>query len=449
MRSPAARIVVWWLRSRPPSRVPSILKPPHLRDAAPTLQCVHLARELTASYTGPWYLKCQAKSAATHQCRAFAPAHPSTGSSSTSNTTRGRRSLDLGQEACQSARSGGTTQQIFEFDVYTKPNVPLGKLLSLYGNSEMEKYACCFSPVGCIMSDYTNIQLEYRGTNQPLDERLLNTAVGNIVTHPNQSKTLRINFHVCLGLGPLCCLIGCVSKVAGGYGDPRQNVEWLNPSRQWPLVATTAAGRRVTIKRAAATDKLGIRYGSAGGRVVVEEVDPSGICFAFGLRVGMVVVEANGKALGHDPSLLTAAMAGQTSIVLEVLDMTEEAVQPMAMAREPMGTVVEPMSHVTHGGRGGRDSPPAVQPIRYAPAAAAAGELYGLPAASQQGAVVVVPGAPVVVPGAVVLEPARAESPVSGQDTKAKMIALKQLFDEGLITEAEWTAKKAELLKNM
>ncbi len=29
------------------------------------------------------------------------------------------------------------------------------------------------------------------------------------------------------------------------------------------------------------------------------------------------------------------------------------------------------------------------------------------------------------------------------------MIALKQLFDEGLITEAEWTAKKAELLKNI
>ena len=68
-------------------------------------------------------------------------------------------------------------QQIFEFDVYTKPNVPLGKLLSLYGNSEMEKYACCFSPAGCIMANYTNIRLEYRGTNQPLDEQLLNTAV--------------------------------------------------------------------------------------------------------------------------------------------------------------------------------------------------------------------------------------------------------------------------------
>ena len=66
--------------------------------------------------------------------------------------------------AVAARRGGGTTQQIFEFDVYTKPNVPLGKLLSLYGNSEMEKYACCFSPVGCIMSDYTNIQLEYRGT---------------------------------------------------------------------------------------------------------------------------------------------------------------------------------------------------------------------------------------------------------------------------------------------
>ena len=60
-----------------------------------------------------------------------------------------------------------TVQQIFEFDVYTKPNVPLGKLLSLYGNSEMEKYACCFSPAGCIMANYTNIRLEYRGTNQP------------------------------------------------------------------------------------------------------------------------------------------------------------------------------------------------------------------------------------------------------------------------------------------
>ena len=27
--------------------------------------------------------------------------------------------------------SGGTTQQIFEFDVCTKPNVPLGKLLGM------------------------------------------------------------------------------------------------------------------------------------------------------------------------------------------------------------------------------------------------------------------------------------------------------------------------------
>ena len=313
-----------------------------------------------------------------------------------------------------------TVQQIFEFDVYTKPNVPLGKLLSLYGNSEMEKYACCFSPAGCIMANYTNIRLEYRGTNQPLDEQLLNTAVGNIVTHPNQSNKLRINFNSCMALGLPCCLVGCVSKVATGYGDPRKNVEWMNPSRQWPLVATTAAGRRITIKRAEATDKLGIKYGSAGGRVVVEEVDPGGISFAFGLRVGMVVVEANGKALGSDPSLLTAALAvpANTSIVLEVLDMAEEAVQPMAMAREPMGTVVAPASH-------------------------------SLPGAAPPPAVVVVPGAPVIAPGSVVVEPARAESQLTGQDTKAKMIELKQMFDEGLITGAELAAKKAELLKNM
>ena len=38
---------------------------------------------------------------------------------------------------------------------------------------------------------------------------------------------------------------------------------------------------------------------------------------------------------------------------------------------------------------------------------------------------------------------------VTGQDTKAKMIELKQMFDEGLITGAELAAKKAELLKNM
>ena len=38
---------------------------------------------------------------------------------------------------------------------------------------------------------------------------------------------------------------------------------------------------------------------------------------------------------------------------------------------------------------------------------------------------------------------------VVGQDTKAKMIELKQMFDEGLITGAELAAKKAELLKNM
>jgi hypothetical protein len=37
----------------------------------------------------------------------------------------------------------------------------------------------------------------------------------------------------------------------------------------------------------------------------------------------------------------------------------------------------------------------------------------------------------------------------TGQDTKAKMIELKQMFDEGLITGAELAAKKAELLKNM
>ena len=67
-----------------------------------------------------------------------------------------------GKKLISSTISGGgydndsvrTVQQIFEFDVYTKPNVPLGKLLSLYGNSEMEKYACCFSPAGCIMANY-------------------------------------------------------------------------------------------------------------------------------------------------------------------------------------------------------------------------------------------------------------------------------------------------------
>ena len=62
---------------------------------------------------------------------------------------------------------------------------------------------------------------------------------------------------------------------------------------------------------------------------------------------------------------------------------------------------------------------------------------------------VVVPGAPVIAPGSVVVEPARAESQLTGQDTKAKMIELKQMFDEGLITGAELAAKKAELLKNM
>ena len=96
----------------------------------------------------------------------------------------------------------------------------------------------------------------------------------------------------------------------------------------------------------------------------------------------------------------------------------------MAMAREPMGTVVAPASH-------------------------------SLPGAAPPPAVVVVPGAPVIVRhgsgpfDSVVVEPARAESQVTGQDTKAKMIELKQMFDEGLITGAELAAKKAELLKNM
>ena len=129
---------------------------------------------------------------------------------------------------------------------------------------------------------------------------------------------------------------------------------------------------------------------------------------------------SEGRALGSDPSLLTAALAvpANTSIVLEVLDMAKEAVQPMAMAREPMGTVVAPASH-------------------------------SLPGAAPPPAVVVVPGAPVIAPGSVVVEPARAESQVTGQDTKAKMIEPKQMFDEGLITGAELAAKKAEPLKNM
>ena len=156
--------------------------------------------------------------------------------------------------------SRGTTQQIccpagsqsfefFEFDVYTKPDVPLGKLLSLYGNSEFGEgspegsqfWAWNLSPIGCLMIDMSNIQLEYRGTNQPLDEQLLNTAVGSIINVPEQSMQLRINYHMFYGAGIPCCLYGCVSKIATGYGDPRQNVEWLNPSRQWPLVATTGA----------------------------------------------------------------------------------------------------------------------------------------------------------------------------------------------------------------
>ena len=83
--------------------------------------------------------------------------------------------------------SGGTTQQIFEFDVYTKPNVPLGKLLSLYGKAEFDQFACCLSPIGPMMIDMSNIQLEYRGTNQPLDEQLLNTAIGSIINVPEQS----------------------------------------------------------------------------------------------------------------------------------------------------------------------------------------------------------------------------------------------------------------------
>ena len=52
---------------------------------------------------------------------------------------------------------------------------------------------------------------------------------------------LRINFEMFFGCGIPCWLFGFVSKLATGYGDPRQSVAWLNPSRQWPLVATTGA----------------------------------------------------------------------------------------------------------------------------------------------------------------------------------------------------------------
>ena len=71
---------------------------------------------------------------------------------------------------------------------------------------------------------------------------------------------------------------------------------------------------RITIEREAATDRLGITYGPHGGKVVMEVVDPSGIGFAAGLRVGMVVIEVlthrerMRTALGDDPARLTAAM---------------------------------------------------------------------------------------------------------------------------------------------
>ena len=51
-------------------------------------------------------------------------------------------------------------------------------------------------------------------------------------------------------------------------------------------------------------------------------------------------------------------------------------------------------------------------------------------------------------PGSVVVEPAQAESQLTGQDTKAKMIELKQMFDEGLIPGASWP-RRSRLLKNM
>ena len=118
--------------------------------------------------------------------------------------------------------------------------MPLGKLLSLYGKAEMEKYACCFSPVGCLMQSLSNIRLEYRGTEMPLDEKLMNTPIGNIVDKPADSSEIRIVMDACVGGGPCCMVIGCVTKLTTGYGDPRKSVEWLNPSKEWPLVAEEA-----------------------------------------------------------------------------------------------------------------------------------------------------------------------------------------------------------------
>ena len=98
-----------------------------------------------------------------------------------------------------------------------------------------------------------------------------------------------------------------------------------------PQTSTTVGAARITIEREAATDRLGITYGSHGGKVVMEVVDPSGIGFAAGLRVGMTVIEVltHGErmrtALGDDPARLTAAMAGQTVIALEVFTDVESA----------------------------------------------------------------------------------------------------------------------------
>ena len=81
------------------------------------------------------------------------------------------------------------------------------------------------------------------------------------------------------------------------------------------------AVRRITIEREAATDRLGFTNSTdpAAGKVTVLEVNPSSVAYAAGLRVGMVIVEANGTALGNNYLFLNAAVAGQTAIVLEVV----------------------------------------------------------------------------------------------------------------------------------
>ena len=88
----------------------------------------------------------------------------------------------------------------------------------------------------------------------------------------------------------------------------------------------TEGPTRITMKRAAAEDTLGFAYGIRRirvralplTRVVVERVDPSGIAFAAGVRVGMIVVEANGQAVTDNKEQLKVAMAGQKEITLDV-----------------------------------------------------------------------------------------------------------------------------------